>query len=237
MTDLVIFDTISNFINNLNEIFGTEFVNLQLYNRILEKTTVSHKDAITKHVELFREWCRSNEKSILDKNYSEFEENKISYSDKVFINFTEIFEKSDLDTKKVIWQHILTICAMTNPQIKAKEILQKENDKTNENNFLKNMIEKVEDNVGDTTNISNPMEAMGSMMSSGIFNDLVNNMTSGLQNGELDLGKLMGSVNDMVTSLSDEVGNSEDSDDPNMSHMMSNLTSMMSDLNKKVGEN
>ena len=67
MTDLVIFDTISNFINNLNDIFGTEFVNLQLYNRILEKTTVSHKDAIIKHVKLLK-----SSKLLNKSNYSSF---------------------------------------------------------------------------------------------------------------------------------------------------------------------
>ena len=127
--------------------------------------------------------------------------------------------------KSIMWKHILTLCAFVNPSINAKDILKKDN--STEENFLTNIINTVEENVSD--DITNPMEAVGNIMSSGIFTDLVGSMSSGLQNGELDLGKLMGTVNNMVGSLSkltddlddDEMGGSE------MKNMMGNLTSMM----------
>ena len=53
--------------------------------------------------------------------------------------------------------------------------------------FLTNIIEKVEQNVSPN---DNPMEAISSIMKSGIFQELITGMGSGLQNGTLDLNKL-----------------------------------------------
>ena len=47
----------------------------------------------------------------------------LEYSDKVFINFSDIFKESDAETSNVIWNHLLTISALVDPSSKAKEIL------------------------------------------------------------------------------------------------------------------
>lgn len=231
MSGLIIFNSIVNFIKDLNECFGDKLISLQLYNRLLEKTTVSHKEAISKHINLFTEWCGTNKESILNKNYNNFINEKIQYSEKVYLDFDKIFECADKEQQSVIWQHILTICAYTNPEIKAKEILQKDNsNNTTEKDFLQNMIEKVEENVGDNDNLDNPMQAVASMMSSGIFNELVGGMTSGLQNGELNLSKLMGTVNTMVSNITNEIGE-EEGDNGEMKEMMNNLTNLVDKMN------
>ena len=189
MTNLVVFNQITNFIKDLNDCFGDSYKSLQLYNRLVEKTTISHKEAIEKHISLFRDWCKTNENCIINKN-TQLEQGIIKYSEKCFIDFQNILKEADTQQKDSIWNHILLICAYINPNIKAKEILKK--DVSNEKDFLKDMIDKVEQNVGDTDNLDNPMQAVASMMSSGVFNELVGSMTTGLQSGELNLNKLMG---------------------------------------------
>ena len=230
MSQLVIFNSIINFVKDLNDCFGTKLMSLQLYNRILEKTTVSHKEAISKHIKLFSEWSSTNKQSILDKKYNTLIDSKISYSEKVYIDFDKIFEEADKDQESAIWKHILTICAYTNPDINAKQILKQDaNNNSSEKDFLQNMIDKVEENVGDADNLGNPMQAVASMMSSGIFNELVGNMTSGLQNGNLNLSKLMGTVNTMVSSIADEMGDEDNNEE--MSQMMNSLTGLVEKMN------
>lgn len=236
MSQLVTFNAVVNFINDLHESFGSKIKSLQLYNRLLEKTTISHKEAMSKHITLFQVWCSANKDSILNKNTETLVNSKIEYSEKVFIDFDVIFKEADKEQTSIIWQHILTICAYTNPDIKAKEILKKDNSVTKEKDFLQDMIDKVEENVGDSDNLDNPMQAVASMMSSGIFTDLVGSMTSGLQNGELNLGKLMGTVNNMVSSISDELGEEEGGNNDEMKEMMSNLTNLVDKMNTE-GEN
>ena len=102
-----------------------------------------------------------------------------------------------------MWKHLQLMCAVNNPSINAKEVLFQKD--TSETNFLKNMMDKVENSV-DNMDSSNPMEAITGMMSSGVFSELVGSMTSGLQSGDLNIGNLLGTVNEMVGSMNIDDG-------------------------------
>ena len=227
-SQLAVFNAISKFVSCLNECYGPKQLSLQLYNTILGKTQLSHTKAIEKHIELFKTFCVENQYAILKKDSSMVTSFVIEYSEKIKIDFKQIFEVADHSEKSVIWHHILIICAYLNPQIRAKEILQKEKDNTNESNFLEDIINTVEQNVGEDT--KDPMKAVGDIMSSGVFTNLVGNMTSGLQNGELDLGKLVGTVNNMVGTLMNDSGGVP----PEMGAMMGNLGNMMGQMTQNL---
>jgi len=198
--NLLIFKTISTFVNELSDIFSSQNHPLKLYQRLINKTTVNHEKTIEKHILAFRKFCISNRDLILSKNISKLSsiESKIEYSDKVFIDFESIFKSADKDTTMVIFDHLLTISALVDPTSKAKEIL-KNDEKSKEADFLSTMIEKVEENVD--INSSNPMEVVNSIMSSGVFNDLLSNMNNSLQDGSLDLGKLVGTVEKLCSNM------------------------------------
>lgn len=207
--NLITFKAISDFTNQLGEIFTTKDKNhsLKLYEHLLNKTTLTHTKAINKHIEVFREFCISNREAITSKNKSKLVQNKVSYSKRVYIDFANIFKESDDETTNVIWKHLLTISALVDPAGKAKKVLQESKD-TKEANFLSEIINKVETNVNPN---ANPLEAVSSIMSSGVFNELITGMNSGIQNGDLDLGKLMGTVQSMCSTLTGEMNNSSDS--------------------------
>ncbi len=198
--NLLIFKTISTFVNELSDIFSSQNHPLKLYQRLINKTTVNHEKTIEKHILAFRKFCINNRDLILSKNISKLSsvESKIEYSDKVFIDFESIFKSADKDTTMVIFDHLLTISALVDPTSKAKEIL-KNDEKSKEADFLSTMIEKVEENVD--INSSNPMEVVNSIMSSGVFNDLLSNMNNSLQDGSLDLGKLVGTVEKLCSNM------------------------------------
>jgi hypothetical protein len=206
-TSLITFKTISNFTNELGEVFSEKHRPLKLYVHLINKTTLAHDKPIQKHIEAFRLFCVSNREAIYNKS-TKLSREKIAYSKRVFINMKEIFQVSDFETNAVIWKHLLTISALVDPAGKAREILkeQSNNGGGDELNFLSDIISKVEANVNPN---SNPMEAVTAIMQSGIFSDLVSGMGSGLQDGSLDLGKLMGTVQKMVTKLSDDSGDKE----------------------------
>ena len=91
---------------------------------------------------------------------------------------------------------------------KAKEIL-RENLKKNskegaETNFLAGVIDKFEKEVD--TDSNDPMQAISGLMQSGMITGLINDMHQGMQSGELDIGKLMGSVQGMIGAMSDAPG-------------------------------
>lgn len=224
---IISFNSISNFITELGQEFKTKYKPVKLYCHLIKKTNLSHNKAILKHVECFRVFCVENREAFRVKSVANLK-GKITYSSRVYIDIKVILEASDKDTQEVIWNHLLCISALVDPAGKAKDILRKnlEEGKTgaDETDFLANIISKVEANVKPD---SDPMAAVSSIMSSGIFTDLIGGMQSGLSSGKLDIGKLLGAVQGMVSSMGNQAGG----DDP----MAANMIGMMSGLMKNLG--
>ena len=225
-TSLVTFKALSNFCVSLEEIFGKQERPLKLYVRLITKTTLSHEKAIKKHCEAFRVFCIANRDALEARDVKKLSMNKISYSKRVYINIKNIFSLADKDTSAIIWKHLLTISALVDPTGKARQILKdtasKKGNTATEANFLNDIIGKVEKHVDPE---ANPMDAVASIMKSGVFAELVGGMGTGLQDGSLDLGKLMGTVQSMVSTLSQGEGESE-GDNP-----IDLISTMMGSLN------
>jgi len=185
--------------NELGELFADKQHSLKLYCRLINKTTIAHEQPIQKHVDAFRTFCTTNREAILSKDSSKFIDTKVSYSPRVFVNIAIVFKDADSETSLVIWKHLLLISALVDPSGKAKEVLK--NSSGQEADFLTNIIDKVEKNIDVN---ANPLQAVTSIMSSGIFNDLVGGMKDGLEDGSLNIGKLMGTVQGMISTLGEE---------------------------------
>lgn len=213
------FDLINKFVSELTDVFGKKQHSLSLYNCLLGKTKINHHDAIKKHIQAFTEFVVSNNKAILQKNSDMIISPVIFYSKKVNIKMDEIFKMADSETCSVIWQHLLVITNSVDPSEEAMNILKKSlEEKSNEGEFLNNLVQKIEKNVD--SNAADPMTAIMGLMNSGVFTDLLSGMNSGMENGSLDIGKLLGTVQGMMSSMGGENGGGLD------------LGAMMSSLNK-----
>ena len=229
--NLMAFKAITTFSNELNENFGSNKQNhsLKLYDRLISKTSLSHDKAIKKHIDSFRTFCIDNRDGILSKDIKKFVSSKVEYSTKVYIDFISIFNLADKETTDVIWNHLLTISALLDPSGNAKEILKKNKNHVTEADFLTDIINKVESHVKPD---SNPMEAVSTILSSGVFTDLISGMNNGIQDGTLDLGKLMGTVQTMCSSLSNlQGGGNQEGSQPDMGNMFSQLVGNMGNMN------
>lgn len=225
-TSLVTFKAIANFTNELSGVFGPKQHALKLYARLIEKTTITHEKPIEKHIEAFRQFCTSNRNAIMSKDSDLITQGKIFYSNRVFIDMKDIFKHADKETKAVIWKHLLTISALVDPASKAKQILKEaiSGSDSVEGNFITDIFEKVSQHVKPD---SNPMEAISSIMTSGVFTDLINGMGEGLQNGKLDLKKMMGGVQKMVSSLGSQMGDEENGAMNMINNVVGNMTKLV----------
>lgn len=225
-TSLITFKAISTFTNDLAVVFGEKHRPLKLYAHLINKTTIAHDKPIQKHIEAFKLFAVTNREALTEKNISKLTRGTISYSSRVFIDIKKILKIADTETQNIIWKHLLTISALVDPTGKARQVLKEQtSNNTNgagEADFLSEIIAKVENNVDPN---ANPMEAVSSIMKSGIFTDLVQGMGNGLEDGSLDLGKLMGTVQGMVTQLGDEAGEGGGGEAVNM------INTMMGSLN------
>lgn len=222
-TSLITFKAITNFVNELGNMYNDKHKPLKLYHHLINKTQIGHEQSILKHIDAFRKFCVANREAILSKDRTKLEESNITYSSRVYIDMSIVLSLADDDSIGVIWQHILYISALVDPAGRAKEVLRKnaEDGKAsgNETEFLTNIISKVEATVGDDT--TNPMDAVGSIMNSGILGELIGGMQNGLQNGNIDLSKLMGAVQGMVSQMNEQAG-----DDPQAQQMMGMINGM-----------
>ncbi len=232
-TLLIGFKAVCNFIADLTSAFGKKHKPLKLYNRLASHTQISHDQAIRKHIVVFHDFCVANRDAILTKDVSKIVQKKIMYSDRVYIDMGFIFASADDETLPAIWQHLLTISAIIDPAGKAKEILKKSSEDgkfSNETDFLTNVISKVEQSVKPG---ANPMEAVTSIMQSGIFTDLISGMQGGIQSGKMDITKLLGAVQGMVSNLSSQAG--DDPESKQTAAMLTNMSSMMGNIANKEG--
>lgn len=200
------FNTICNFIRDLNGSFGNKQKSLMLYGHLIEKTGLIHIDPVKKHIQLFKKFVEDNQEAIENQEKSSFKIPTIAYSEKVAIDIQKIFELCDKEEEKVIWNHLLTISAVLNPTGNAKQILKTLNETKkpviNEDNFLKNIMDKIGSEVENyDTESMNPMQMIGTMMSSGALNDIFQSISTGINDGNLDLGSMMNSMQSIVSNL------------------------------------
>jgi hypothetical protein len=200
-TNIIIFKTISTFIIDLSELYGKRQHSLSLYKRLISKTAIVHEKAIDKNIDIFKTFCIQNREAIQSKNETLLTNPLLKYSDRVFINMADIFKMADEESKEVIWRHLLTISAFLDPVSNAKKILkemQETETGSKEENFLTGIIEKVENSIDPQATSQNPMQAVASIMQSGVFTDLITSMQTGIESGELNINKLMGTVQGML---------------------------------------
>ena len=241
--ELLAFQAISQFIADANAVGGSTQRSLQLYSRLIEKTTLTSVEAIKKHISSFFRFCSENRESLKQQQIQSLNPTTVEYSPRVFINIRLLLKNSSGEDQEAIWNHLMTISAIVDPEAKMKEILtekakteqKSENDTiislnsdgSAEDDFIQDIMKKVETSVD--PNSTDPSAALGQIMTGGLMTDMMSNMTQGMQDGSLDLGKMMGSLQKMVGQL-------EQTSDapPELRQMTGNLNQMINTAKDQV---
>jgi len=222
-SNLLVFQAILEFLTDLKDYFNDKHHSILLYQRLLSKIDVSDKKQQRKHVHLFKDFCVTNRESINTKNVQGFVSSKVKFSEKIYVDIPLILSQVDSDTKKVIWQHLLTISAMVDPASKAKQLLSTITPSGGGNNFIGEMMELVMGKFQDA-DTSNPMQMMVQMMSSGVMTDMVSKLQEGMQSGQIDIPQMIGGMQQMVGNVQNEFK------DPMISGMLNMLQTTTSQL-------
>lgn len=225
--DLDVFRTIQDFVINLHEYFGSAKHSavhpLNLYHRLIKTTSFNEDDIILRHIDVFTTFCIENRNAIRERN-SHLIQSKILFTDRIYIDLDYVFKKADDETAVVIWEYILGISAYVDPENRTKDLLKSlKHDSGKEGNFLTDMIENIGPMMAAASGGGeggNPMEMIGTLMNSPMFANMMGSMSSNLEKGNLDLGKLMGSMAGLVDNVKSEI---EKSDDPVLKNMVNML--------------
>ena len=155
------FEAIKTFVGDLGEMYSSDIHSLALYERLINKTQLAHTEAVEKHISSFKKFLTDNETVILNKE-GEFT-GTIAYSQKVYIDMNQIMKLDmDAETRKTIWEHLLTLLAIVCLSTKARDALKTDHSslvkfdgKGDEEDFLNNIISKVEKHISpDSSNIT-----------------------------------------------------------------------------------
>jgi hypothetical protein len=241
MTELL-FHAIKTFVNDLASVFQEDIHSVALYKLILDKTSVSCTDAVEKHIECFRQFYNENKTIILENSKTPFI-GMIKFSKKIFIDLNVVYKlaENDDDIQKNIHLHLLTIAALLDPHGGPREMLSSiksgivrvdaktedtnkslhfEGD-SNEEVYLNSLIKTIESSVN-PAEMKSPGDAIEKIKESGAMNDLISNVTSKVASGQLDIGKMMGTVTKMMGNLTKENPN-----DQQLGNIMSMMSSTM----------
>jgi len=200
------FNTLKKFVHEMSEFFEDDNMAVKLYNHLLCKTTIKNRAPVSRHLKLFEEFCINNRDQIVSSDPN-LAQKKIEYSSRVYLDFSKIFSDVSTDDESVLFDHLLVLSMVFDPDGSAIDVLKTKKDDgvTGElnnlfsnNPFLADMMEKVESQVKPGTN---PMEAMSSMMSSGLLEELVTGMQENIEKGDIDMEELMESVQKMTSAL------------------------------------
>jgi hypothetical protein len=254
MDNIIIFKTISMFVKELGNMYGKSFRNVNLYMHLIDRTTFSHELAIQKHIDAFRVFCEENTESLMNSDHLSFKKKTVKYSKKVFINFQSIFEKtiSDgaFDTSKTIWKYLHIIAMNLLPSFKSQfrdKIIANKKSPTatpsqdnsgagvsqpvgqtcQEENFLEELITKIESNVNLSEN-TNPMEAVTGIMQSGIFTEMISGMNNGFKNGTLNMNNMPNAIQKILSKMSPQSGKKGNKEFDQMKSTMDSMLGLLS---------
>lgn len=243
-SDLLAFRAITSFITELGKAYGNKQRSLALYARLIEKTNIMHEENISKHVEAFRRFCVANRVAIKEQKLDEVKVTVVNFSERVFVNIAAIMRITEEEDIPVIWEHLATISAILDPEGGIKKVMHSKetldlresvHGEGREDDLLREIIDTVGVSLGKGEDMESaskdPTKAVNNMMNSGVLGDLMKNMTTGMESGELDLTKLMGSIQGMVCNM----GNGTDVEIPEeISSMTENLNKMIRSVSGKV---
>lgn len=211
-----IFKAICEFADQLNDAFGKDDPSINKFYRILLKTSIANRKVVNRHVEVFNLFLVENRDSILSKTHSMFSVPRIVLTDRIGMDMKDIIEKADEPTRTIIWQHLYNIMFVINPNdlvVKNELKTSISNNATRENKFLKDTFSKFEDvmkNSGDSAQ-KDPMAMMSGLLQSGFLNDMIGNISNGVNKGDLNIKSLISNVQHLLGNLSETIDREEES--------------------------
>lgn len=221
------YEAIRVFVSQLNTGFGKKYRPVALYNRLLEKTELSDKTSVNRHIQAFKDFYENNPDYIKTKKLGT--NCKISYNDRIFIDIYKVHKKLGPTAHSTIHKHLITIYSLININNEqgtmALQTLREtgpSNDgslnspleginlpATKEGDFIKETLSEMAghlqglDAPGDDMN---PMLMMSQMMQSGFLSKFMGDIKDKFSSGEMDVKSLMNTVTGIISETTANTG-------------------------------
>lgn len=194
---VVTFQAISDFVSQLNDLTEGEDKGIELYHTIIKMTPLSK---VSRSINSFTEFITPNTEAILKRDTDQLEGNIVYTENKIEIDIKKILKSTSVDNQNVIWEHLLSILACIDPKMKLNVIEAMKKPVDNETKVIGNMINTIKNNVeiNEDGPPPNPMELLNTFMQNGVLSSLVGELQQGVNDGSIDIGKMVGSMQSMM---------------------------------------
>lgn len=221
--NLKIFLAISEFVNDISQESNfAKIKNIQLFNKLLEGTTIRDTKAIGRYIQAFRDFFNNNKEYLTLKKFGS--NTKIEYSERIYIDVEWVIKKLTAQESEVIYKHLLTIYGLMNTGKESKnavELLKKtgnttvavsdnslfknlenlETPDTPEGQFIRESLSGIADQFSNiNTKDANPMQMVSQLMTSGFFQEFTQNLQDKFASGEININSLISTAGSMVGS-------------------------------------
>lgn len=213
------FNAITSFLDDLWSVYSSKHKTpLGLYRRLITHIRITDKAAIEKSIVGFTDFFNKYENAVMERKWDVIPRGvKIKYgkNDKIYIDIQKFIYKSDKDAKEAIRRHLIAISAILVPSEEKKNELMLDNlevkidDSTKEGEFLSSLMKQTKETM-EGMDASNPMQAMAGLFSSGVIPKMMNGIKSGVENGDMDMTKLLTSMQGFLGNLIPDEKKSDD---------------------------
>lgn len=214
------FNAVVGFVGDLWSVFGSpkKASPLALYRRLIDHIKFTDEEAINKVLCGFRQFLVIYEDAIINNNLDSIPRGtviKYGEAENIFIEVQKFIyqTKNDPETREAIRQHLITISTILEPNSKKLEELDKRlsdlnlNLDSKEGEFITGIMHKAKDTM-ESADINDPTQAIFSLMGSNVIQDMVAGLQHGVSSGEMDIQKLLGSMQTAIGTMMPPVNNS-----------------------------
>ena len=213
------FSAITSFVDDLWEVFGNAKTvsPLALYHRLIQHIKFTDTEGIKKSVSGFETFLKEYSSVIKRDVMDEIPRDtfiKYGNSDSVYLEIQKYIYKADEPTKVAIRQHLLTINAILHPNQENITELEKASQPqageeamelnidttTAEGKFVNGIMSKAKTAM-EGVNTDDPMTAIMGIFKSGMLQDMMSGLQKGVDGGQLDMQKLLGTMQGAIGSI------------------------------------
>lgn len=210
-------DTYQTLINELHEYFETPNKQIEIFYSFfntLNENDISRREKLYESIQSF---CVKNRDALNRQDVSLFNQELLKYSNKIYINMKKIIETVEDNIKQHIWTYLLKCSAYTDPAGNAKNTLKDMVSKPTQSNPFNHLLETEEDEkikkiIEDILNFTNeemknidtsknPLDIVVMILSSPTFKNILENIKKCMNDGSLDVSKIVIIFQKLVSSL------------------------------------
>ena len=185
-----------------------------MYPKSIAGEKMELEDIFQRHIECFTEFCKANRSQILEKS-TDLAQKRIVFSEQIYIDMEYVFSKSDKDgNTDTLFEYLLAILAYVDPDEKTLGLLRKKKMPNNmeegleliksmnmdapEMKQIQDAIQELAKSVDIEDMTENPMAMIGKLLQSKDFTNVVNRVTTMVENNDIDIASLVNTATTMA---------------------------------------